>query len=75
MKTLEKVLGVLAKNLGITIVLVLAILLFGIFSDGLVSGLITAFSAVMAYTCIEMLYKDFKKAPVKPAKPAPKKKK
>lgn len=76
MKNFEKILDVLAKNLGITIVLVAAIILFAIFSDGLVPGLITAFSALLGYTCIEMLYKEFKKSPAKSApakKPAAKK--
>jgi len=60
MKTFEKILNVLAKNLGYTVVLVAAIILFSIFSDGLISGLITAGSALIGYTCIEMLYKQFK---------------
>jgi len=60
MKTFEKILNVLAKNLGYTVVLVIAIVLFAIFSDGLISGLITAGSALIGYTCIEMLFKQFK---------------
>ncbi|MDE5615319.1 MAG: hypothetical protein K2I81_00595 [Alphaproteobacteria bacterium] len=70
MKTLEKILNVLAKNIGYTVVLVAAIILFAIFSDGLLPGLITAGSALIGYTCLEMLYKQFKNenAP----KPAPK---
>ncbi len=60
MKTFEKILNVLAKNLGYTIVLVMAIVLFCIFSGGLIRGLITAGSALIGYTCIEMLYKQFK---------------
>lgn len=63
METLEKILSVLVKNLGYTIVLVLAIILFAIFSDGLVSGIITAVSALLAYACIMALYNEFKKAP------------
>lgn len=70
MKTAEKVLNVLAKNLGYTVVLVAAIILFAIFSDGLIAGLITAVSAVIGYTCIVMLYREFTKS----AKPAPIKK-
>lgn len=60
MKTLEKILNTLAKNLGLTVVLIAAIILFAIFSDGLLAGLITAASALIAYTCCEMLYKEFK---------------
>lgn len=69
MNTLEKILSVLAKNLGYTVVLVLAIVLFAVFSDGLISGIITAISALLAYTCIVALYNEFKKMPNKaPAK-------
>ena len=61
MSTFEKILKVLAKNLGITIVLILSVVLFAWFSGGLVSGLITAASALLAFTSAEMLYKEFKK--------------
>lgn len=79
MNTAEKILNVLAKNLGYTVVLGIAIVLFAIFSDGLISGVITALSAVIGYTCVVMLYKEFAKAQVtKPAravkKPAARKK-
>ena len=67
MKTLEKILSVLAKNLGYTVVLVLAIILFAMFSDGLISGIITALSALLGYACIMALYGEFKKS-----SPAPK---
>mgnify|MGYP003298992055 CR=1 FL=1 len=56
----EKLLNVLSKNLGYTVVLVAAILLFAVFSDGLIAGLITAISALLAYTCIVALYKEYK---------------
>lgn len=73
MNTAEKILNVLAKNLGYTVVLGIAIVLFAIFSDGLISGVITALSAVIGYTCVVMLYKEFAKAPVaKPARAAKK---
>lgn len=70
MKTLEKIINTLARNLGQTVVLVLAIALFAIFSDGLIGGLITAGSALVAYASATMLYRDFKSAPAakKPAK-------
>lgn len=63
MNTLERILAVLAKNLGYTIVLVLAIILFAMFSDGLISGVITALSALLGYACIMALYNEFKKMP------------
>ena len=56
----DKLLNVLSKNLGFTVVLVAAIILFAIFSNGLLSGLITAVSALLAYTCIVALYKEYK---------------
>ncbi|MBQ8294066.1 MAG: hypothetical protein IJX89_01635 [Alphaproteobacteria bacterium] len=61
----EKLLNVLSKNLGYTVVLVAAILLFAVFSDGLIAGLITAISALLAYTCIQALYQEYKKVPAK----------
>jgi predicted Na+-dependent transporter len=67
MKTFEKILAVLAKNLGLTVVLALSIILFAIFSDGLIRGAITAVSALMAYVSIVLLYKEFKKQPVQRA--------
>jgi len=60
MNAFEKILNVLAKNLGYTLVLVAAIILFGVFSGGLLAGLITAGSALVAYACIEMLYKEYR---------------
>ncbi len=68
----EKLLNVLSKNLGYTVVLAMAILLFAVFSDGLISGLITAISALLAYTCIVALYKEYKAMPTQ--KKAPNKK-
>ena len=68
MKTLEKILSVLVKNLGYTVVLVLAIILFAMFSDGLISGIITALSALLGYACIMALYNEYKKAPTKTTK-------
>ena len=75
MKTLENIMGVLAKNVGMTIVLILAVLLFALFSTSLIGGLITAASAMMAFTCAELLYKEYKAAtaPKPVAKPAAKK--
>jgi hypothetical protein len=73
MKTLEKILSVLVKNLGYTVVLVLAIILFAMFSDGLISGIITALSALLGYACIMALYNEFKKEPAKSVKGTKKK--
>lgn len=70
MNTFEKIWDVLMKNLGYTIVLIIAIILFAIFSDGLLYGIITSLSAVVGTLCIVLLYKEFKKMPVSRAKPA-----
>lgn len=67
MNVFEKILNVLTKNLGYTVVLLVAIALFGIFSDGLLSGLITAASALIIYICVDMLYREYKKLGNKPA--------
>lgn len=61
MNTLEKILSVLTKNMGYTIVFVVAVVLFAIFSDGLLSGLITAASGVIAYACGAALVREYKK--------------
>lgn len=63
MNALERILAVLAKNLGYTVVLVLSIILFAMFSDGLISGIITALSALLGYACIMALYSEYKKSP------------
>ena len=51
MESIKKFIGVMVANLGLTIVLFAAIILFAVFSDGLLAGLITALSALIAYTC------------------------
>ena len=61
----DKLLTVLSKNLGYTVVLAVALLLFAVFSDGLVAGLITAVSALLVYTCVSALYKEYKALSVK----------
>jgi uncharacterized membrane protein YjfL (UPF0719 family) len=68
MKTLNRILGVMTKNLGYTIILLISIALFAIFSDGLLWGLITAASALIAYVCIDLLYKEYKKTATKKKK-------
>lgn len=57
----DKILKVLSKNLGYTVILVMAIVLFAVFSDGLIAGLITAASALLAYVCASALYQEYKK--------------
>lgn len=62
MNTFEKILGVFGKNLAYTIVLIVAVIFFAYFSDGLIPGLITAFSALVVYICAMALYREFKDA-------------
>lgn len=72
----DKLLNVLSKNLGYTIVLAVSIILFIIFSGGLISGLITAVSVMLGYTCVMALVAEYKKVQVKAVtKKAPAKKK
>lgn len=77
MNVFDKLINVLAKNLGYTMVLVAAIILFAVFSDGIIAGAITAVSALIGYACIVQLAREYKKmgsvpAPKAEAKPAPK---
>lgn len=58
---MKKLLNVLKKNIEYTIILAIAVILFALFSNGLFPGLITALSALVAYVCIEKLYKEFTK--------------
>ena len=60
MKTLDRILNVFGKNLGDTLVLIVAIVFFAYFSDGLIPGLLTAFSALVAYICGAGLYRAFR---------------
>ena len=74
----DRWLNVLSKNLGYTIVFVVAVVFFVYFSDGLIPGLIAAVSAVLAYTCGSMLYREYKNtvpAKVVKTKPQTKRKK
>lgn len=70
MESIKKFIGVMVANLGLTIVLFAAIILFAVFSDGLLAGLITALSALIAYTCCELLYREYRAAPKSATKPA-----
>lgn len=60
MNTFERIMNVFGKNLGYTIVLIVAVIFFAYFSDGLIPGLLTAFSALVAYICGAGLYRAFK---------------
>ncbi len=62
-KMFDRWLNVLSKNLGYTIVFVVAVVFFMYFSEGLIPGLIAAVSAVLAFTCGAMLYKEYKNTP------------
>lgn len=70
----DKLLNVLAKNLGYTIVLIVTVILFLYFSEGLIEGLIAAVAAVIAFACIMALYKAYKTTPAPAKKTAPAKK-
>ena len=62
MNTLKKWLDVMAKNIGITLVLILAIIFFIWSCNGrLLAGLITAFAALIVYISASMLYHEYKK--------------
>lgn len=69
MKALKKWMDVMAKNIGITLVMILAIIFFIWSCDGrLLAGLITAFAALIVYISASMLYKEFKKPSAKSKK-------
>ena len=62
MNTLKKWVDVMARNIGITLVLILALIFFIWSCQGrLLSGLITAFAALIVYMSASMLYHEFKK--------------
>lgn len=60
---MEKLLNTLSNNLGYTVVLVASVVLFAIFSGGLINGIITAISAILAYTCVMLLVREYKNTP------------
>lgn len=71
MKTFEKILKILSKNIVATVIFIVAIVFFVAFSDGVLSGLISAFGAVVACFCGVILYNEIKKGlKAEPAKPA-----
>jgi 4-hydroxybenzoate polyprenyltransferase len=72
MNTLKKIF--LGNNLGLTIVMVLAIVLF-IWATGghIINGAIITFAAIMVVACAYILYKEYKSSPKPSSTPAPKK--
>lgn len=62
MEFFDKLIKVLTNNLGYTVILVICILLFAVFSNGLIPGLITAGSALIGYICAKQLYDKFPKS-------------
>lgn len=61
-KTFDKIMAVFGKNLAYTIILIIAIIFFVYFSDGVINGIVAALSALIAFICIMALYYEFKKA-------------
>ncbi|MFQ6777737.1 MAG: hypothetical protein ACLRFI_00345 [Alphaproteobacteria bacterium] len=61
MNFIQKLLSVLTKNIAVTIILVVAIVLFVYFAADLLPGLIAAFAALLVYTCCGVLYKEYQK--------------
>ena len=48
MNAFERIMNGFGKNLGYTIVLIVAVIFFAYFADGLIPGFLTAFSALVA---------------------------
>lgn len=72
MNFFDKLVKVLTKNIGYTITLVVALILFLYFTNGdLIAGIFTAIFALVVYACIMLLYKEYKNMPT--PKPAVKK--
>ena len=59
----DKWANVLSKNLGYTIAMIVAIIFFCYFSNGLIEGLIAAVAAMIACMCGVALYGEYKRAP------------
>lgn len=72
----DKLGKVLTKNIGYTITLVVAIILFLYFAKGdLIAGIFTAIFALVVYICIMLLVKEYKKMHVTTKKTVVKKSK
>ncbi len=63
---------VLSKNLGYTIAMIVAIIFFFYFSNGLIEGLIAAVAAMIACMCGVALYGEYKRTPAPKQAPAKK---
>lgn len=55
----EKISKLFSQNLGLIIVFIIAIIIFAVFSKGLLAGLLSAFSAFIGYVCINVLYHEY----------------
>ena len=66
MDSLKNTLKVVQNNPQYVIGLCFFIILFAIFCDGLLAGIITALSAFGTYVCIQKLYSDFNNISNKP---------
>ena len=70
----EKLGKVLTKNVGYTIMLVVAFIFFLYFAEGdLIAGLLTALSALVVYICVVFLYQEYQKMPAEKNKSTKKK--
>lgn len=56
---MERFVKVLVEDFMYLILALVAVMLFAWFSDGLLYGLISAISAMIAYVCISKIWKDF----------------
>ena len=62
MKFFDKLTKVLTQNIGYTFTLIVALICFIYFTEGdLISGIFTAIFALIIYSCIVLLYKEYKK--------------
>ena len=75
MDSLKKILIIVQNNPQYVIGLCFFIILFAIFCDGLLAGIITALSAFGAYVCVQKLYSKFNNISNKPVKKSSKKNK
>lgn len=65
MDTLKKISVVLQKNPQYVIGICFFVILFAIFCDGFLAGVITALSAFGCYVCVQKLYSEYKNTSVK----------
>ena len=72
----EKLGKVLTKNIGYTIMLIVAFIFFLYFCRGdLIAGLLTALSALVVYVCVTFIYQEYKRMPAGKSKSTTGKKK